>query len=195
MQKIERVKVVPPVDGVHVAGEDGFIKGVHSILVDGKLVPYGMVGFYWQIDETTGVKVYYSFAWKKKTPLWKVRQIYRRIRKIWKRTKVNPEPLGLKEIRIKLIKGKGKIKAHAFGIITRHCAYPVEAWTKYAKGYPYDWNCLDQVEHPNHNPSGFLSFKESCLAMARKLGADTRGKLGDISYDMKDKRWYLVDMG
>ena len=69
-------------------------------------------------------------------------------------------------------------------------------------GHPYDFNCLDQEEHPTHNPDGFLKFQnkvkkhiKSTGLKGRMSGGDPSLKLGDIVYCTKKKRWYLVDSG
>lgn len=192
IQRIERAQIIPPADGVHVAGKDGFIKGVHSFIIGNKLVPYGMVGFYWQIDDNVGVKVYYSIKHRAKTPDWKVKRIYRRMKKIWAETGINPKPIMIDTVKIRLTENGKPIKANALGIVTKHCHYPVEGWVKYAQGQPYDWDCYP---HPTHTPQGFLSFQKQALRIARKYGADTRGKLGDILFDSMKQKWMLVDMG
>lgn len=98
-----------------------------------------------------------------------------------------------------------KISTWAWGIKTEHIHYPKEAWEKYAQGYPYDFDCLDKTEHPDHTPEGYLKFCEYLTKKLKKAGVGVCGdypfkekkipKLGDIVYCTQKKRWYLVDVG
>lgn len=104
------------------------------------------------------------------------------------------------------VKYRGKrLNTWAYGIKTQFINYPKDAWNDYAKGHVYNWECLDQAEHPNHNPAGYLEFCQYLTKKLKKAAVGVCGdypfkekkvpKLGDVVYDVKKKRWYLVDVG
>lgn len=61
---IKREKTKPPDDGIHRAGKEGFIKGVHSVMFNDTMVPKGSVGFYYRLEEKEGVKVYSTLGFQ-----------------------------------------------------------------------------------------------------------------------------------
>jgi len=190
---INRVKVVCPDDGVHVVGKDGiFIKGVHSLWFNDKLIPKGQTAFYWYESGSTGLRVSYSFGWLKPIAEKIVRQEYKTMRACWKMG-ISPEPFGIENVRLDLYyeHEKKKINCKPYAIRVQNIAYPEEAWRKYAKGYPYDWTACN---HPDHSPEGFRRFVADAKANAGKL-ISTSWKLGDVVWCAVNNRWYLVDCG
>lgn len=184
---IKRVKVACPKDGVHVAGKDGAIKGVHSLWFDKLLVPKGQTAFY--LD---GLRVSYSFGWFKPIKDRIVRKDFDTMRNCYK-LDVSPKPRGIVPVKLNLWypHEKKKIKCGALAIMVEHVHYPKEAWKRYAEGYPYDW---DADPSPRHTPEGFKTF----VAWAKKLTGKlvrTSWKLGDVVWCTNKQRWYLVDCG
>jgi len=192
---ISREKVKPPKDGVHVAGADGWLKGTHCVYFGDKLVPKGRVSFYWQKTEDTGVKVYYSFAWNKTQNAKYVRFVFKKMKAL-ARLGICPQPEKIVDVKLDISHRGKRFRGHAIGLKVDHVRYPVDAWTAYAHGKPYDWNCLDQEEHPKHNPHGFLEFRRWAKKKMKDkhLSVDGSMKLGDVSYDMAKKCWLLVDV-
>jgi hypothetical protein len=141
-------------------------------------VPHGQVGFYWRKGDV-GYKVYWSFAHKYASKRKAVRKTYRYMKKLAKKG-ISPKVHKIKEVKL-VLNGK---KHRAFAIKMDHIHYPKEAWVKFAGGHPYDWDCLDQKEHPKHNALGFNEFN-------RKIKRNM--KLGDVIYCVKRKKWFLVD--
>ena len=211
MKEAERVKVDCPKDGVHRQKPQGYIKGCRTVLLGDKMIPRGTTGFYWQRDDKpdVGIKVFYSLShrWGAKKKL--VLKHLKRHKTLYSMGIAN-RPLGITYVTIdvKYIDDQGKkfkIKKDCFGIKVDHVHYPVEAWSKYAHGYPYDWNVLDQTEHPLHNPDGYKLFVEQVRAACLKSKVYVTGgfpvtepdppKLGDVVYCQVKKRWFLVDCG
>jgi hypothetical protein len=100
------------------------------------------------------------------------------------------------KVKLDLKYGKKYIRTWAYGIKTQHIFYPKEAWEAYAKGYPYDFKC---VNHPKHTPEGYQEFADKAYRACKKTGVkvcggDKRPKLGDIVWCTKKTRWYLVDV-
>jgi len=189
---IKRVKILPPNDGVHRAGKDGHIKGVHSLWFNDKLVPKGQTAFYWYESGDTGLRVSYSFGWLKPISEKIVRREYKAMRACWK-LGISPEPFGIEKVRLNLFyeHEKKKIDCTAFAIRVQNVLYPEEAWKKYAEGYPYDWSASDC---PIHSPDGFKAFVSYAKQKAGKL-ISTSWKLGDVVWCTKKERFYLVDPG
>jgi hypothetical protein len=193
---IPRVKVAVPMDGVHVAGKDGAIKGVHSLWFDVKLVPKGATSAYFRVNEDEGLRIGYSFSWFKALSESVVLRDHEYMVRAYK-ANVAPQPMGITEVKLSLNyhendKPVKKIHTLAYAIKVKHVHYPEQAWLDYAKGYPYDWKAVD---HPDHNPEGFLAFRETVRPVIAKLGLDTSLKLGDILFCTKLGRWFLVDCG
>lgn len=192
MEDIERDNIVPPGDGVHVAGKDGFIKGVRNILINGKECPRGMVGIYYQISDKEGLKIYYSTKHKYSTKKKIVEKTYRVMANLYI-FGLCPNPHDIEDIYLKLGYNGGKIREKCYAIRMDHVNYPKKAWADYARGRPYDWNCVDE---PNHTPQRFLSFVDEAKKILRELNVklDTSFKLGDVLYDTVLKRWLIVDV-
>jgi len=189
---IPRAKVPAPEDGVHCNGKDGLLKGSHSVLLDGKLLPKGRVGLYWKKNEETGAKVFYSLAWAKAQKLKYVKRIFQKWSKLHA-LGIAPKPEKIVSVKIDLeYKGK-KHKADAYGIKTQHVDAPEKAWVDYARGIPYDWTA---DSHADHSPEGYLKFVKWARKTMKKHGLDMdgSGKLGDIVWSCRDKRWYWVDI-
>jgi len=177
-----------PLDSVHKVGRDGKIKGVHCIDLDGRLIPKGMNCIF--IDKgKTGCKVFYSIKWRMVIkPKYQAQEIHN-LRKL---AKYGIAPKVIKKTKVKLdftyLGKKIKCNAPAIEVETVDCP-PMEGL---ARGIPYDWSCVD---HPDHNPAGFLAFKKSTKKMIKKLGLKWDGslKIGDVLWDRKKEKWMLVD--
>jgi hypothetical protein len=195
---IQRAKIKPPDDGVHVAGKEGFIKGVHSLwfhLADGptRLVPKGQTAFYYAGKKPDiGYRVSYSFGWLKPISERIVKKEYETMLKC-RLLGISPKPFGMEKVKLNLYyeHENAHISCPAWAIRVQHAHYPREAWQKYAEGYPYDWTADG---HPDHSPEGFKRFVADAKAKAGKL-ISTSWKLGDVVWCTKEKRWFLVDPG
>jgi len=192
--KFVRVPKAPhpcPQDGVHRQNSLGYIRGAHAYMVDDALlVPFGLIGFYWQMGAGQGVKVYYSLKKRKKTRPGDVEKIFHVMKKIWKKTQINPEPIEISDVHIKIECDGSVIDTITRGIVTKACQYPEKAWYDYACGKPYDWAA---VQEENHNPKSFCEFQQKAKKIIKKYKLTTKAKLGDVVYDMASKRWFLVD--
>jgi len=177
-KRIERIKADVPDDGVHVTGKDGTIKGTRSLYINDRLVPHGQVGFYWRKGDY-GYKIYWSFAHLGACSKRVVKRTFKYMQKLHEKG-LCPKAYKIKHIEL-ILDGKTR---WAYGIKMDHVHYPEEAWAKFAQGHPYDWNCLDPIEHPLHNPAGYNKFVEQ---LSRRF------KIGDVVYCTKTKRWYQVD--
>jgi hypothetical protein len=153
------------------------------------------VGLYYRKDEDTGVKVFYSLSWAKAQRLSYVRKMCKKWKKLH-HIGVAPPAEKIVKVKIKLNYRGKRHTSMAFGVRTRHIHTPEEAWKNYMYGKPYDWNCLDQSEHPLHNPKGYKAFVAWAKKKQREHGLKTEGsyKLGDVMYCVKRKRYYLVDI-
>ncbi len=178
-KRIDRVVVSPPTDGVHVIGKDGKIKGTHSIWIGDKLIPCGMVGFYWRNGDI-GYKIYYSIKHGFVTPKKTVLKSFYKMQRLYKKG-LCPKPYKVGHADL-ILDGK---KINAWLIKMDHVHYPESIWERFAQGYPYDWNVLNATEHPEHSPEGYNKFVD-------RLGR--RMKIGDVVYCTKQKRWYVVDV-
>ena len=205
IEEIKRVRLKAPNDSVHRnSDKDGLLKGVHSVKFhrpDGSvlIVPKGMVGAYFRYKENKGMKVFIQLpelrVYSKKACM----KDYRNRVKLAD-AGINPKVHKVVTVHMDL-KSSGKRKVFkAWAIKMDHVHYPEKAWNDYAAGYPYDFNCLDQTEHPNHNPEGYLKFAAKVYKTTKKLGITVCGgdkvpKLGDCVYCTKTKRWWFVDAG
>lgn len=192
---IERVKVRPPNDGVHVAGQDGWLKGSHAVLWDGKLIPKGRVGMYVRNKQNTGVKVYWSLSWRKGQRAAYANRMMRKWLKLYK-LGIAVQPHKVVGVKVNVTYRGKRHKGQTVGIKADHVHYPEDAWRNYMYGHPYDWNALDATEHPNHCPSGFRKFVKAVKSKMEKAGItmDCSFKLGDTVYCTKKKRWFVVDI-
>lgn len=212
VKEILRENHLPPKDGVHRASsKDGYIKGARSmILNDETLLPRGMTGFYYQHKEDKGIKIFWSAHHNR---CCKKRTVAKQFRKHWKLYELGIASKPYKMVQVELNfdyydkKGRRVRRVHCWpwGIVQEHVHYPKGAWTDYAGGKPYDWNCLDQKEHPLHNPKGYHKFAKWMKPLLLKHKIYVCGnypvkekdppKLGDVVYNTKKKRWQLVDVG
>lgn len=199
---IERVRSEAPDDGVHkTSAKTGLLKGCHSLLLNGKILPKGQTAIYYRSSKSLdkGYKVFLNIdeGWVFK---------YKIVKKEWRnraqlfRAGIAPRPHKMVPVDVDIKYRGNRWHRKCWAIKTDHVCYPEDAWEKYANGYPYDFNCLDPKEHPSHNPEGFLHFKEKVLRALKKTGVvicDGKPslKLGDIVYDINKKRWFLVDCG
>ena len=165
VKEIPRELVVPPADGVHrVSKKDNLMKGCRSALLNGKtLLPRGMTAFYFHNKENTGVKVFYSFHHNTTCGRKTVKKQFRRHLKLYK-LGVACKPHKIVAVSLdfdrynKAQKLEHHVKTRAFGFKVDHIFYPEEVWADYARGKAYDFMALDQTEHPDHNPAGYLTF-------------------------------------
>jgi len=186
-----------PDDGVHRCGVDGGIKGSHCFMVDGKMVPHGMVGFYWILSEKTGLKVYMNPKKGWTTSLAAIKKIRNRMKKYHKKG-IAPKPYGIKKVKVNLKYKDKKFKKNVYALEIQRCHWPEEAWRDYSNGKPYDWSADD---HKDHSPEGFIKFKKKVdkalsredKKTLRKIGDSY--KLGDLVWCSNEKKWYLCDLG
>jgi len=212
VKEIPRELDVAPLDGVHrVSKKDGKLKGCRSVMLnDTILMPRGMTSFYIHNKEDTGVKVFYSFHHNRICSRKTVTKQFKKHRKLYK-LGVSCKPHKVVEVSLdfdsynKAQKFEHHVKTRAFGFKVDHIFYPEKVWANYARGKIYDFNALDQTEHPNHNPEGYLKFCKKMKKVLKKAGIGVCGnwpfdepenpKIGDLVYCTKNKRWYLVDCG
>ena len=201
VELIQRAKIKAPDDGVHVNGSDGFLKGVHSVYLDGKLIPKGSVGFFYETGFDRGVKVYIggfpNHPWVSRLRV--VESAFKRMTKLAIQGYC-PKPKHVIRVQAKwTYQGKTFLK-NAWGLEMEKIHYPIKAWEKYAQGYNYDWTAID---HPNHSPDGYHKFckelRRFCINNNWKFSAfnpkkDENPKLGDVLFDTGRLKWYLVDV-
>jgi len=188
---IKRVKLPPPEDGVHVAGKNGHIKGVHSVWLGDMLIPKGSTGFYYRLNDDRGIKVLYSLSWY--TPIKErlVKEEYRRLKKMSK-LGVAPATHGLYKVKLDCRWQGKKVRGAAWAIEMDHIHYHYESWKAYAQGYPYDFGAVDEE---NHNPESFLAARKVIMAKFKEahIKSDSSLKIGDLIYCMKRKLWLCCD--
>jgi len=186
-----------PDDGVHATSEKtGYLKGAHAVTIDGKLIPKGVVGMYWQIDDNDGVKVFYSFRDNKCQNLKYVKKIFS---KAWRLHKAGicTKPKKIVPVKLNITYRGKKIRKTGWGIKVRHIRYPVEPWTEFCHGKPYSFAHIDE---PWHTPEAFRKFKKEVLKVLKRtdIKIDAKKpslKLGDILPCTKKKRFFLCDVG
>ena len=187
-----------PDDGVHATSEKtGYLKGAHAVTIDGKLIPKGVVGMYWQIDDNDGVKVFYSF---RDNYCQKYKYVKRIMAKMWKlhEAGICTKPKKIISVSINITYRGKKIKKKCFGILMRHIRVPAEPFEAFCHGKAYDWNYIDE---PWHTPETVVKFKKKVNAYLKKTGMsiDSKGKpslkYGDVLLDVKKKRAFLCDVG
>lgn len=190
----ERAKINAPKDGVHRCGADGMIKGAHSFYINGKFIPHGMVGFYYQLDDDWGLKVFCS----PKTGHTRSKDYVRAVRNRMKKYhNIAPAVSGIEKVEVDLAYKDRHYHKTVYALKVQHCQW-TDAWAKYTDGHPYDWSADD---HKDHSPEGYKKFKkliDKTLSHETKKELEKIGdsyKLGDVCWDTKTKRWYLVDLG
>lgn len=191
VSKIERVKVECPDDGIHVVGKSGKIKGVHVVEFTEDTRDFyvwkGSVGFYYPINNSRGLKVYFSFTRGDVQSKKAVAREHKQMYKLWKLgLAVKPYGVGVCKIDIDF-EGK-RYKKNVPYLESQRIYPPEEAMLNYAKGYPYKFESFD---HPDHTPEGFKKFVKK-VRKHHKIGSC---KLGDIIFCTKKKRWLLCDPG
>ncbi len=214
VREMKRVNMPAPLDKVHrVSQKDGKsrMKGCRSVMLnDTELLPRGMSGIYFRYKEKYGIKIFYSVHNDRCSKMKTVRKQFKKQMKLYK---LGVSTLPHKIVTVKMdfdyyekdMKFARHVKKGALGIKVTHVSFPEKAWEKYAQGYPYDWDCLDQEEHPLHNPAGYLAFckKMKKILLKNKIYVcggwpvkeQKNPKLGDGVYCMNKKRWFLVDCG
>jgi len=189
-----------PDDGVHRKGKDGGIKGVHSLVHNDKnLIPKGQDCFYYRVNSEKGIQVYYSFGWfkahKKKAAIRNFQRL-----NLFNKLGLSPKPHKVicLELDIKYWQPPKRkhIICHSYGVVVDHVNYPEDIWADYAKGRSYKFPEPHEDPYGNHSPDGYKDFcnkiTEQCKKMKIKL--DSSLKLGDVIYDVKKGRWFLVDV-
>lgn len=212
VKEIPRELVNPPRDGIHrFSKKDGKMKGCRSVMLNGKtLMPRGMTSFYIHNKKDTGIKVFYSFHHNKRCSRKMVRNQFKKHHKLYK-LGVACKPYKIVEVKLdfdrydKAQEFDHHVKMRVWGIKVEHVAYPEKVWAEYARGKAYDFKCLDQKEHPKHNPDGYLKFCKKMKRILKKAKIGVCGnypfdekenpKLGDVVYSTKKKHWRLVDCG
>ena len=168
------------------------IKGVRKATINNVFVPFGVNGFYYKLSNDIGIKVFYSFVNFKKTSNC-VSKEFRNIKKCYN-LGLSINAIEIKDVELDF---NGDIDGHIItkGIITNHLDVP-NVIDDFAIGKYYDFNCLDEIEHPLHNVDGFKIFRQHVIDVARKNNLkNICTKLGDIIYCIRNKRWFLVDCG
>ncbi|MCP3681768.1 MAG: hypothetical protein GY861_03670 [bacterium] len=211
VKEIVRVIKACPVDGVHrLSQKDGKkqMKGCRSVILNGKtLMPRGMSGFYLRYKDKYGVKVFYSMGNNVCSKMKTLKKQFKKQNKLYKLgVATQPHKIVTVKLDFKYYGKDGKyvrhVKKTALGIKVTHINYPEKAWKRYAKGHPYDWKA---DSHKDHCPKGYLRFCKKMKKILLKNKIYVCGgwpvkekqnpKLGDIVFDTKKKRYYLVDVG
>jgi hypothetical protein len=170
------------------------IKGVlRAVLNDQIFLPFGANGFYYQLSEDTGIKVFYS--------LGRMNDNSDLIEYEWNRCDLfykigfSVKPINIEKVKLNITINRKMINHETKGIITQRVHFPNAMWD-FSLGQPYDFSCLNKDEHPLHSSSGFLLFRTNLRqCIQEKKVPEVGNKLGDIIYCQKEKRWYLVDCG
>jgi len=194
LERKPRAKIQAPDDGVHRCGADGFIKGAHNFYLDGKFIPHGMVGFYYQLNNETGLKVFCAPKTGHRRDKSYVRAARNRMKKY---SKFAPNVGGIIRVEVDLTYKDCHYRKRVWALEVEHCPW-TEAWKAYTDGNPYDWNADN---HKDHSPEGFLRFKKRITKALSKETKKELGKIGD-SYKLGDvvwhgdkKIWLMVDWG
>jgi hypothetical protein len=204
VKEIKREQVKAPKDGVHRASNtDGYLKGVRCFLLNGKLMPKGQTAFMHRYKKEWCLKVFFKVDNDKS-----FRQSKKAVMREWKKRKklepygVIPRSPKIVKVRLDLKFKSQRIRDWAYAIKTQYVHYPRAAWNQYAKGNPYEWDC---VNHKDHTPKGYMRFCGKLKSVCKKSGVGVCGewpfkekknpKLGDIVWDTKTKQWLLVDCG
>jgi len=165
-----------PKDGIHRIKRNGVLHGPKLAMLNDTLMAIGKEMFYCQIGDGKGLKIYYSKAKNKVSTKEHV------LKKISKMEDLYAHGLlkkcyGIVDVKILGIK--------AFGIVVDHVNLP-GAWYEFLKGKPYDWKCVDHIDH---SVKGYVAFKKRIEKYVGNM------KLGDFGWDIIDNRWYLMDVG
>jgi FkbM family methyltransferase len=154
------------------------------MLLDGHPFFFGNECFYHKINEDRGIKVYYSFVngmVLKKRFIEKIRE---------RMLALKDYCVGVGEIvpvEIDLTNAGTRIVRSAWGLEVQNIACPKDAWIRYCRGEPYDWNV---VAHPDHNPDGFKRFVR---ALQHHVLDAKNTTLGSIMWGTRVNRWFLID--
>jgi len=156
-----------------------------------RIVPKGANGFFWKVDDEWGLKVYYSFGWHGCAKPRFVK-LERNNLKILSDVHCAPEVGDIIKVKLDLDYEGKRIQAKPLAVYTKIVHYPEKAWELYAKGYPYNFRCINEDWH---SAKSFLKFQKQVKNIIKgcKLKFDGSLKLGDIMPCTKKKAWYLVD--
>ena len=162
------------------------------------------MGFYWRLDESTGLKVYMGFPTGKKPWVSKPRVVQKahKTMNLFYKAGLSPEPMGIQRVYVALGMPKDvkpdTVIDTPWALRMQHIHYDENKWFDYAMGRPYAWG-----EERDHCPEGFLDFVSKVKAFQKqhkiKLSAatwktDEVPKLGDVMWCTKKERFYLVDV-
>ena len=197
----ERAGISAPDDGVHRNGKDGKIKGSHCFFINDELVPHGMVSFYVYRGGEYGTKVYYSIKHGHSAGIKWVRDSRARMKRLANKG-LSPMPGKIVKVKVDInYKDKCHKKKEVYGLQVEHVHVPMEIYEPYMHGNVYVFDKLDQKEHPDHNPQGYLKFKRRIKKALSKVGKKAMKyygdsyKMGDVLYCTKKKKWMIVDTG
>ena len=190
---IQREKIECPEDGFHRAGKDGFIKGCHALMFDGKPIFKGSCNFFWPLSKDEGLRVAFSFKDLKPLKEKLVKRDYKLLKKCYKYG-ISPKPMGMEVVCLDLdYKHKNKhIKCFSNAIRVERVRYPEQTMNDYANGKPY---VFTEDVHPEHSPEGYNRFLDKVKPIVKKIGVQNSLKIGDVLFDTKKKVWLIVDTG
>lgn len=160
-------------DGIHRIKKNKYLFGPKLGRLNGQEVAVGCQMIYYPF-ENKGIKIYYSVQRKCAERYGKVVKIFDAATRLW------IEGLGVKPYEIIAVRLNN---INAFGILIEHVNLP-EAWYKFLRGNYYDWEC---IKHKDHSTEGYKAF----LYKTHYHNI----KLGDVGWDVKENRWYLMDVG
>jgi hypothetical protein len=208
-REVLREKHLPPKDGVHRASNvDGYLKGARGVMFnDNILLPRGTTGFMYRHKKDKCVKIFYSFHHNRCCSKRTVIKQFKKHSKLY-HLGVATKPHNVVKVELNFdYYGKGgelvrHVHEYAYGIVQQYVHYPKKAWLDYSFGRPYDW---DADDHPDHSPKGYHKFADKLKPILLKNKIYICGdypikekeppKLGDMVWDMNEKRWYIVDVG
>ena len=183
---MRREKCACPQDGVHRQAKDGTITGAKAVLIDKTIVPKGMTLFY-----VKGHKVFYGFRTGQCAKLSVVAATMHRQKQLYKYG-LAPYPKGIERIELRLKDSCGKVHKTVWGYRTQHVDTR-DTLHEYFAGKPYQWKGSD-------NPKKFKEFVEKAKRIIRhkrlKISLkESNFGIGNVLWDKKKKRYYLVDCG
>ena len=178
-------------DSIHRYNARGKLKGGHCVYIGNKFCPYGNASFYWKINNSYGIKVYYSFAWDGIKEKEYIRRIKSKL-KFYAKLGLAPAPLQIVRVKLNFVFKKRKLKVNrkCWGLITEHIDWS-SGWQDYCNGQHYDWDCVD---HEKHSPEGFKEFAKKLKKHKRKKDVIDGYKLGDTIWCCGKNKWLICDV-
>jgi len=183
--KAKTVNVVSPRDGVHKATKRGYVSKRGAYDYGGRPVYYGKDCFYYQLDKNVGIKVFYSFVHKNfrtKDFVEKSCINSKRLYSVGLMKKV----YDVETVELKI----NKIDGVAYAFKLEHVKVPEPATLRNKLGYPYDWNACS---HPEHTAEGCKKYFEKLTKYIRAGGTVTGTGLQNVGFDIKEKKWFVLD--